>query len=95
MLTCNDIILCFAVKIKMESVVSPGQIKMKSYDGRYYICVDHLGTVVAKVSNISFCFSLTNRNAAEVRRLSRRIVLIYLEGRFVRSAISVYALLSF
>lgn len=36
------------VKIKMESVVSPGQIKMKSYDGRYYICVDHLGTVVAK-----------------------------------------------
>ena len=77
MLTCHDIILCFAVKIKLESVGSPGQIMMKSYDGRHYICVDHLGTVVAKVSNISFLFSLSNHSSADVQRLGRRIALIY------------------
>ena len=56
--TCNDIILCFAVKIKLESVGSPGQVILKSYDGSYYICVDYRGTVVARVSDNSLSFLL-------------------------------------
>ena len=50
MLCCNDIMFCFAVKIKLESVGSGGQIILKSYDGSLYLCLDTHGSVVAKVS---------------------------------------------
>lgn len=39
------------VKIKLESVGSSGQVILKSYNGRYFICVDHLGTVIARPSS--------------------------------------------
>lgn len=57
MCTCNDIIICFAVKIKLESVGPRGQIILKSYDGSFCICVDYHGTVIARVSNNSCHFS--------------------------------------
>lgn len=50
MLGCNDIIFCFAVKIKLESLGSGGQIILKSYDGSVCLCFDKHGTVVAQVS---------------------------------------------
>lgn len=52
MLTYDDILLCFAVKITLESVGSLGQLILKSYDGGYYICLDDFGIVVAKVGYI-------------------------------------------
>ena len=52
MLTYDDIPLCFAVKITLESVGSLGQLILKSYDGGYYICLDDFGIVVAKVGYI-------------------------------------------
>ena len=42
--------LCFVVKIKLESVGSGGQIILKSYDGSLCLCLDMHGSVVAKVS---------------------------------------------
>lgn len=57
MCTCNDIIICFTVKIKLESVGPRGQIILKSYDGSFCICVDYHGTVIARVSNNSCHFS--------------------------------------
>lgn len=52
MLCCNDIMFCFVVKIKLESVGSGGQIILKSYDGSLCLCLDKHGSVVAKVSFI-------------------------------------------
>ena len=53
MLTYDNITLCFAVRITLESVGSLGQLILKSYDGGYYICVDDFGTVVAKVGRVT------------------------------------------
>lgn len=50
MLCCNyDIMFCFVVKIKLESIGSGGQIILKSYDGSLCLCLDKHGSVVAKV----------------------------------------------
>lgn len=50
MLSCNDIIFCFVVLIRMESAGSAGQVILKTYDGSVSLCLDQHGTVVAMVS---------------------------------------------